>query len=577
MQRKSISLIIILFMLLAGIPTTPARAATSIVTESFQNTTAPNWLLLGTAELTETTVDADGAADGWLRLTNIESYSVGTAVYNTPVSGLNGLDIEFDYAVYGGSGADGLVFYLIDGTTATPTLGWEGSALGYEGVSNPYVGIGFDEFGGFAGTGSASTAIRGSQFQLLTSAPADIETGDRANSKHVHIRIDESQRVSVWLDGSLLIDQFDLSSDPDQLPMPNLIKLGFSAATGGMDNIHEVRNLVVSSILDRPLMGVDSTKISFTNQPVGVVSPSQPLTLTNMGGTNLDIGTLTASTEFGITEDACSNETLLPGEICSFKVFYLPTAKGYQIGSITIPSNAHTSPDSAPLLGGTPEEIGVMERISLASDSTEGNLDSSYSSISSDGRFVAFASYADNLVEGDTNGHGDIFVRDTQSGVTTRVSLASDGSESNNVSDNPSISANGRFIAFASLADNLVEGDTNGAGDVFVRDTQSGTTTRISLASDGAEGNGISTYPFISADGRFVTFSSYADNLVDGDTNDAFDAFVHNIQYGTTSRISLTSDGVEGNGTSVSFFHLIRWAHHRLRFICRQPGRRRYQ
>ncbi len=151
-----------------------------------------------------------------------------------------------------------------------------------------------------------------------------------------------------------------------------------------------------------------------------------------------------------------------------------------------------------------------------------------FSSISADGRFVAFQSDATSLVVGDTNGAPDIFVHDRQTGTTTRVSVDSAGGQANSGSSYPSISADGRFVAFVSWASNLVAGDTNGREDIFVHDRQSGTTTRVSVDSAGEQGNGYSNFaPTLSADGRFVAFASDASNLVAGDTNGTGDIFVH--------------------------------------------------
>ena len=168
--------------------------------------------------------------------------------------------------------------------------------------------------------------------------------------------------------------------------------------------------------------------------------------------------------------------------------------------------------------GGT-ARAGTTERVSITSDGTQADLGSHKTAVSADGRFVAFNSEATNLVAGDTNGSWHIFVHDRQTGQTTRVSVASDGTEGNGNSYRPSISADGRFVAFYSRAGNLVEGDTNGAVDVFVHDRQTVTTERVSVASDGVQGNYGSGPAFISADGRFVAFTSGASNLVPGDTN----------------------------------------------------------
>jgi Tol biopolymer transport system component len=192
----------------------------------------------------------------------------------------------------------------------------------------------------------------------------------------------------------------------------------------------------------------------------------------------------------------------------------------------------------------------VTERVSVDSSGTQENNACRSPSISADGRYVAFYSYADNLVSGDTNGTWDVFVRDRQSGTTERVSVDSLGAQGNDFSYTPSISADGRYVAFMSKATNLVGGDTNGAWDVFVRDRQGATTERVSVDSLGSQGNGGSNVPSISADGRYVAFQSNATNLVSGDTNGSPDVFVRDRQTGTTERVSVDSGGVQGNGTS---------------------------
>src|SRR5213596_2866410 len=197
---------------------------------------------------------------------------------------------------------------------------------------------------------------------------------------------------------------------------------------------------------------------------------------------------------------------------------------------------------------------GTTERVSVASGGTEGNDASFGFALSADGRFVAFQSDATNLVPGDTNGATDVFVRDRQTGMTERVSVASDVTQANNASSYPVLSADGRFVAFDSAATDLVAGDTNGVSDVFVHDRQTGRTERVSVASGGAQGNGNSggffAVPALSAAGRFVAFQSAATNLVAGDTNGTTDVFVHDRQTGATERMSAASGGVQGNGFS---------------------------
>ena len=192
-------------------------------------------------------------------------------------------------------------------------------------------------------------------------------------------------------------------------------------------------------------------------------------------------------------------------------------------------------------------------RVSVSSAGIEGNALSSVSDpcpMSADGRFVVFYSNATNLVAGDTNLFRDVFVRDLKLGTTVRVSVSSGGVQGNGLSSSPTISADGRFVAFYSDATNLVAGDTNLFRDCFVRDLQTSTTTRISISSAGAEGDDLSSGPIIAAGGRYVAFYSSADTLVVGDTNLFRDVFVRDMQTSTTTRVSLSSAGVQGDKLS---------------------------
>src|SRR5262249_31799799 len=147
----------------------------------------------------------------------------------------------------------------------------------------------------------------------------------------------------------------------------------------------------------------------------------------------------------------------------------------------------------------------------------QGNRDSDCGAISADGRYAAFESDATNLVKDDTNGYTDVFVRDRSRHRTTRVSVSSSTEQSDDISLMPSISANGRYVAFESFATNLVGGDTNNEWDVFVRDRKGHTTKRSSISTNGDEGDGpsyLDSLNALSADGQRVTFSSQATNLV---------------------------------------------------------------
>lgn len=192
----------------------------------------------------------------------------------------------------------------------------------------------------------------------------------------------------------------------------------------------------------------------------------------------------------------------------------------------------------------------VTSRLSVDSMGMESDAGSFGPSISDDGRNVAFSSLATNLVTGDTNMVRDIFVHDIQSSATTRVSVDSLGAQGDDISDRVKMSGDGKYVSFLSIATNLVAGDTNMASDIFVHNIQSNATTRISVDSFGNEADSDSFYPSMDLNGRFVTYISSATNLVVGDTNGALDVFIYDNQSGTTgvtTRISINRAGTEGN------------------------------
>jgi Tol biopolymer transport system component len=183
--------------------------------------------------------------------------------------------------------------------------------------------------------------------------------------------------------------------------------------------------------------------------------------------------------------------------------------------------------------------------VSVGSHGELGDGDSSRPCITPDGRFVAFESVATTLVDGDKNGAMDVFVRDRVAGTTTRVSVASDGTEANSACYVDAISADGDLVLFESYASNLVADDTNDFTDLFVRDVEAGTTIRVSTAADGTEGDLGCYGGDLSRDGRFVAFASYSSNLVPGDTNGRIDVFVRDLVDGTVTRVSVDSNGAE--------------------------------
>ena len=236
---------------------------------------------------------------------------------------------------------------------------------------------------------------------------------------------------------------------------------------------------------------------------------------------------------------------------------------------------------------------GDTELISVNADNPKaaGNSDDFITALSADARFVAFASFANTLVANDSDGMENIFVRDLLTGqnerlvvggddfamsangryiafgagggifeydrqlhTEERVDVSSTGEVANKLSLEPAINANGRYVAFISEATNLVPNSSPLYSGVFVHDRQTGITTRVSVSSSGVQGNGLSfTRPSLSADGRYVAFGSDAPNLVANDTNGtAPDVFVRDRQLGQTELVSVNSAGVQGNGPSNS-------------------------
>lgn len=194
-------------------------------------------------------------------------------------------------------------------------------------------------------------------------------------------------------------------------------------------------------------------------------------------------------------------------------------------------------------------QLGVTERVSLAT-AGESNGNSFGATISGDGRFVAYQSWATNLTATDMNGWQDVFLYDRQTGLTQCLSLDSSGATGNGFSTAAAISEDGQFITFVSTSNDMVPGDTNGLPDIFLFDRIGGTLELISQDSNGVQGNSTSTLPSISDDGRFVAFGSLSTNLISNDNNGLADIFLRDRLNNTTTRISVSSSGLEANSSS---------------------------
>ena len=240
-----------------------------------------------------------------------------------------------------------------------------------------------------------------------------------------------------------------------------------------------------------------------------------------------DKGTIAPNAQF-VTYKSNSSDIIPNGNFTSRKVFRYDTNSEQNIRVTTD-------------INGNPEGVAVFSR----------------PSISDDGRFVVYHAADGDLVTGDNNGHEDVFLTDTVTGSTTRISIGHDGSQGDGRSFLASISADGNFITYVSGATNILPNGTS-AWDVYVYDRNLGTTSLITIGYDGTNANSSSAHfsgsnqsaPAISADGRFIAFSSYASNLVPNDTNGLIDVFLYDQQTGSTSLASISNSGAQPNNES---------------------------
>ena len=188
--------------------------------------------------------------------------------------------------------------------------------------------------------------------------------------------------------------------------------------------------------------------------------------------------------------------------------------------------------------------------VSLGQGGVQGNQDVIDLFLSQDGSTLAWTTSSNNLVALDSNGARDVFVRELATGIVTRVSVSTSGMQANFHCSDPCLSADGRIVAFTSSSTNLVAGDTNNAADIFVHDRATGVTVLASQSTLGVLGLGNSGEASLSADGSLLAFSSAAPNLVPGDSNGASDCFLRDLVAGTTTRISVAPGGIEGDAGS---------------------------
>jgi hypothetical protein len=285
--------------------------------------------------------------------------------------------------------------------------------------------------------------------------------------------------------------------------------------------------------------------------PTPTITGLQPASGPTTGGTIVTIEGTDLATTTGVTIGGVAATIVGTPTATEVRVTTPPGAAGARDVVVT------TSVGTASVAAG----FTYNPAAKLKNETAGANGDTLQPALNHEGRYLAFLSRATNLVADDTNGVGDIFVRDRVTGGTVRVSVASDGTQADGPSERPRISADGRYVAFVSAASNLVPGDTNAMADVFVHDRDADAdglfdeasaraTFRVSVASDGQQANLASGQPDLSADGQWVAFVSEATNLVMDDTNLVADVFLHHWPSGQTRRVSVASDGTEADGPS---------------------------
>lgn len=196
-------------------------------------------------------------------------------------------------------------------------------------------------------------------------------------------------------------------------------------------------------------------------------------------------------------------------------------------------------------------KTGKTRIVSIPEGNNVGGASAFAPEISADGDLVVFEAGSETLVPFDDNNSVDVFVRNRKTGKTLRVSVSSSETQADDGGFQPSISPNGRYVAFTSVSDDLVANDNNGLTDIFVRDRKKETTTRVSVDSSGVESNGSSERPSVADDGT-VAFASGADNLVPDDMNGVYDIFVHDFKSKETTMVSVATSGVQGGNSSVN-------------------------
>nr|MDT0663003.1 hypothetical protein [Micromonospora sp. DSM 115978] len=383
------------------------------------------------------------------------------------------------------------------------------------------------------------------RYAFFQSSATNLLPGITVSGNHLY-------RRDLWQGGTELVDAVGSAG----VPAGSVVGHSYASSTGRQSVFYSMAtNLVandtngIGDVFLRDLdqqatelvsVATDGTQANNWSSPAGVSADGRHV-LFQSSATNLVPGGTAAGVRNIYLRDRLLQTTVLITEIPAPSVApawfpYLSPDGGFVAYDFNLPTQAGSLQWTSIRHDA---QTGTTESASVDSDQTPANAPTYAAAVSRNGRLLLMGSGASNLVTDDTNDTHDVFVRNFVQGTTTRVSLAHDGAQANQASSPAGISANGRYVAFRSHATNLVPGDTNGVADVFVRDRSAGTTTLVSLAADGSLPNAAVDDAALSANGDFVIFRSGATNLVDGDTNGIVDVFVRDLISDTTTRVNI--------------------------------------
>lgn len=417
---------------------------------------------------------------------------------------------------------------------------------------------------------TAPTVSNGNEDTII---PIDLVASDKDGAITLFRMSTNPANGTLYADKALTIP-FAVGSDIPATQIPSYTTAQIAALTSGqiaaltttdiaamtvpqvaMLQPYQVMGLTTAQISVMPtyqLVALTSTSLAaMTDVQLDALSPAQVTALAAVHS-----GFPTLSDLFGARYNLLTNPwspITLPPDTPTTKVYFKPAANWNGLTTFNyaaVDNNGAESAIATATVNVAPvadapkfDSFAQTQLVSTNAANVQGNQGSFQASVSADGRYVVFHSNSDNLIPNDTNGMADVFIKDTQTGAISLVSSGANG-QGNQWSGQASVSADGRYVVFESVSNNLVSGDTNNMSDVFIKDTQTGTISLVSSFVDTSNGNTLvqgnsSSYQAkISDNGQYVVFESNSDNLVSGDTNFTVDVFIKDMTTGTISLVA---------------------------------------